>query len=321
MAGSSEHRTVWDPFAQCESIARRNGSPLWQASRAFTPLKRQVFNATYASMRLIDDFVDEEFMALPADQRIASRPAALQRIDGWLKSIVDAKRGDAPPSFDRESSVFSALSQVLPLSGLAIAPWEAMARAMRRDIEEQPLPTWAAFLDYCEGATVAPAKVFIHILASRESEGKLVCDLPQPLGHYARDMAVFCYLVHIIRDLPKDARRTDQLLTVPADMLARHGLDGGRLESALSDGVPAQAVDLAAELAELACPYRDGANRSHAEMRTHLSSTDSQVLGALLKKYESVHDAVMQNGASVLALWAETPGTSDVAKPSDAVTD
>ena len=48
----------------CKRITRRGGSNLWLVSKALPAAKKDLFAACYASMRYIDDFVDEEFQAL-----------------------------------------------------------------------------------------------------------------------------------------------------------------------------------------------------------------------------------------------------------------
>ena len=185
---------------------------------------------------------------------------------------------------------------------------------MRRDVQEQPLQTWQQFLDYCEGATVAPAEVFIHILGSRDNPDRLHCELPKPLGHYARDMAVFCYLVHIIRDLPADAQHTDQLLTVPEDLLLQHDLDKGRLKDALSLGKLEPVVTLAVDLAERARSFRSSALCRQQEMQAHLSQDAYELLGSLFATYESIHDAVLDDRTALLKIWATKPVRQEAAK-------
>ncbi|MDG2123807.1 MAG: squalene/phytoene synthase family protein [Verrucomicrobiales bacterium] len=67
--------------------------------------------------------------------------------------------------------------------------------------------------------------------------GEYSHDAGLPLADYAHDMGVFCYLVHICRDVKKDALAGgDQLVTVPADVLAEHGLDAVELRGDLVGG-------------------------------------------------------------------------------------
>jgi len=195
-----------NPDAYCAAIAARNGSPLWLVGRTLPPAKRRFFAAAYASMRLIDDFVDTVFLPLPPSERAARRPAALARLDEWRTGIEAAASGTCTTMEGPEAPVFRALAAVLPQTDLGVGPWQDLWRALRRDLEERPIDDWNGFLDYCGGATVAPAMVFIYILGSEEEAGAYRWTLPEPPSFYASDIAVFCYLVHILRDIVQDSK-------------------------------------------------------------------------------------------------------------------
>ena len=71
------------------------------------------------------------------------------------------------------------------------------------DIHHYGFRTFPMFLQYAEGAAVAPAAIFMHL-----------CGVSKEKDHYsaprfdirkaARPIALFAYLVHIIRDFQKD---------------------------------------------------------------------------------------------------------------------
>lgn len=73
------------------------------------------------------------------------------------------------------------------------------------DIHHDGFKDFSTFLEYAEGAAVAPATIFTHL-----------CCVTKEKTHYhglcfdglqiARPTAIFCYLVHIIRDFEKDQR-------------------------------------------------------------------------------------------------------------------
>ena len=161
---------------------------------------------------------------------------------------------------------------------------------MHRDIDEEPIRDWADFDAYCEGATVAPAAVFLFVLTARADADRLESALDEAaLFDAARPMALFCYLVHILRDLAKDAERGGQLVTLPADRLVAHGLTRDGLAAAVRDGQTG-ARTLAREIAGRAAPLRAETGRVRVELAPHLGPRARAILGALTGVYERLHD-------------------------------
>ena len=60
-----------------------------------------------------------------------------------------------------------------------------------------------AFLEYSEGASVAPASIFVHLNSISKVNGKYD-NPPFDVKWAATPCAIFSYLVHIIRDFQKD---------------------------------------------------------------------------------------------------------------------
>ena len=210
----------------CRAIAVRGRNNLSRAAaRLRGSEKRALFYVTYAAMRVLDDAVDVRFLSLPARERRRERPQVLALIDRWCEQVAAAaagRRAEGPGAF--EPRVFALLAECLPDSEIGLEPWQALARSLRRDAQEMRPATWADFLDYCEGACVAPGAIFLYILACRVMPGGGTrLSLPRPVSDCARNMARFCYLAHILRDLERDAQGNPQLLTFPDDLLARAG--------------------------------------------------------------------------------------------------
>lgn len=224
------------PMDRCLEIAEKNRSPLFQASRLFLREKRDLFLASYAAMRLVDDLVDEGFLASQdqSPQRIAR---VKEQIEQWRCQAEAAAMGSFSRSKDSfDPLVFEALNETVGRSNLGKWPWNALASAMVADVEGRSLETWSDFLEYAEGATVAPATVFLHILACEPNQGRYE-SLESPLFYRekVREMAIFCYLVHIVRDLAKDASSSGQLVTIPNQVLAQTGLDKSSLATLLRE--------------------------------------------------------------------------------------
>lgn len=210
-------------FNPAIQIAKSSRSPMERAALALDAPRYNIFCATYASMRVIDDFVDDEFLALP--NREAARENAIKTVTHWrdiaIAALVD---GTLPPTTDPFHTTHAALAATSNIAVINPEPWENLSAAMVRDVIETPMHTWTDFLAYAEGATAAPAAVFIEILALRKQDGRLESTLPSPSVELIRNSAILLYLVHIMRDLEKDAKKGPHLLTLPDEIFAPLGL-------------------------------------------------------------------------------------------------
>ncbi len=215
--------TEADPFQAAIKIARASKSPMERAAAALDADRYNIFCATYASMRVIDDYVDDDFLARDADAREAARPEALGVTQAWRAGAVAALAdGVAPAPAAQFVETTTALAATHRIAALDPTPWNRLAVAMARDINEAPMPDWPNFLAYAEGATAAPAAVFVETLALRKmGDGRLWTTLDKPAAETIRNSAVLLYLVHIMRDLAEDAAKGAELLTLP-DTLFEH---------------------------------------------------------------------------------------------------
>lgn len=215
-------------LAICRDIASRSKANLLHAAHLLPRQRQQFFFISYAAMRLIDDQVDDDFLMRPATERAEMRADMLAAIDRWeAQCLGTAEEGPLPAPVRR------AMQAIVQPSDLGDGPWRGLADAMRRDAKERPMRDWQDFLGYAAGATVAPATIFIYLLSATPTpEGFRAC-LPEPPEYYAEDLGIFCYLVHILRDLSKDAERSERLVTIPVDMIQNAGLEKTGLTEAL----------------------------------------------------------------------------------------
>jgi phytoene/squalene synthetase len=113
-------------------------------------------------------------------------------------------------------------------------------------------------------------------------------------------MALFCYCVHILRDLRKDAERSPQLLTIPRDLLREAGHDAASFSRAV----------IASDLSGIGPVVRAFASRAegHAgEARTvlaglepHLGKREHRILWTLFHWYWSTFESVREEYAGAL---------------------
>ena len=120
----------------------------------------------------------------------------------------------------------------------------------------------AIFLAIATARRCLRRRFFIYLLAAdADPERGFRYDLDRPARDHAVDLAIYCYIVHILRDLAKDAERSPRLITIPADMLDAVGLARDELGQALRDKSPAIGA-LAGLLIEKALPHRDAGHKS-----------------------------------------------------------
>lgn len=280
-----------DPQQLAACITRDSASNLWFVGQALMPRKRRLFEAAYASMRIIDDFVDDDFLTAGPDERAARRDSAQRYIDLWRDAAVGsiADRAAVDGLSARDTQVMAALRQAARSTDLPDFPWHRLAEAMAFDVAEGTLETWDDFARYCDGATVAPAIVFLYVLQAHPEDGEgLRAGLSATaLTDQARDMAVFCYLVHIMRDFAKDAARGGQLVTIPEVCFAEHGTNREALSTA-----PERATALLGDLSARAERRRVAARAMADSLIPSLAPVEGRILNALLSIYERLHDSL-----------------------------
>ena len=204
----------------CEAVAAKDHSHLYITSQFFEDRARyDAFIAMYAVMRLVDDFVDN----VPDKSRLSESERARLRaeLDRWERRIVAAY--EDRPSDDPIDVALAAAARTFPVP---IKVWRNFINAMRFDVDHPRFQDFAQFLEYGEGATVAPTVIGVYLLtAEREASGQyLVRNFD--FEACGRELGLFAYLAHILRDVAEDMRvgATGLVYLSLADLQA-HGLD------------------------------------------------------------------------------------------------
>ncbi len=165
----------------------------------------------YKFMRAIDDLIDNH---KAANRLIAKekRVEFIADVNEWLKKIVINE--DCNPEND-------SLTRTIEKFRIPVWPIEAFAKSMIYDINNDGFPTLAAFLDYAQGASVAPASIFVHLSGLYRKDGSYR-DPAFDVKEAATPCAIFSYLVHIIRDFQKD--QFNNLNYFADDLILKNGL-------------------------------------------------------------------------------------------------
>ena len=266
-----------------DRIGRRESHLVAVATQLDSPLRRNLFTACYAAMRVLDDVVDDDFVIA----RDRSLEAVEAYIDQWRQQTEDAAAGSFTIAEESiEPEIFYALNAFLGQSEIGVMPWHHLADAMRADVARSGVEDWGTFEAYCRGASVAPAQVFLYILSCRiDGERATATALPRPTLYYARDLALFCYLVHILRDLAKDARRDANLVIVPRTQLDEFGLAGGGLIAAIEARDSTALRPLVTALIERASQHRSRGEKLVHEISIELSENANAALANLVSRY------------------------------------
>ena len=178
------------------NLARKGTPNLYLAANFLEPDdKFHAFLSAYAAMRLADDIVDNNRAAGTMTE--LNKKEIVSAIDQFAVMFASNQFDDSLPY---------AQDIKLAMARFEIPAWPfvKLAEAMKYDIENDRFDTFKQFLAYSEGAAVAPAAIFLHLAASSfDDRGQLIRPTFD-IQEAARPLAIFSYLVHILRDFKKD---------------------------------------------------------------------------------------------------------------------
>jgi phytoene synthase len=198
----------------------------------------------YRFMRAIDDLIDNH---KAANKMVAAeeRKDFIADVNEWLKMVIVSE--DCNPEK-------AELIKTIDKFHLPLWPLHAFAKSMIYDINNDGFSSLDAFLDYAQGASVAPASIFVHLSGLTSKNGHFQDPLFD-VKKAATPCAIFSYLVHIIRDFQKD--QLNNLNYFADDLIGQNGLTRQDLRRiALGSLVPSGFRRLIKTYYELADEYR-----------------------------------------------------------------
>jgi len=165
----------------------------------------------YRFMRMIDDHIDER---KAKDDTIGclEKQMLTEKVNSWIECL------DKTPDND---PYIKELADTVSTFRIPLQLFHNFAKSMLYDINHNGFSTLKEFMDYSEGASVAPASVFVHLCCLTEENGEYKSpdfDVVQ----VARPCAIFSYIVHIIRDFQEDQLKN--LNYFASDILDRNNL-------------------------------------------------------------------------------------------------
>jgi phytoene/squalene synthetase len=174
---------------------------LWEEERYLAA------NTCYKFLRAIDDLIDN----YKSDHKNISeedKEIFLKEVDKWIEAAKN------PAS---SNLVQKELVNTMNRFHIPIWTMEVFAKSMIYDIHHDGFATLQGFLNYSEGASIAPASIFVHLCGLRKENGVYAPPL-YDVRKAASSCAIFSYIVHIIRDFQKDQKNN---LTYFADDIIR----------------------------------------------------------------------------------------------------
>ncbi|HEX2920478.1 MAG TPA: squalene/phytoene synthase family protein [Bacteroidales bacterium] len=165
----------------------------------------------YKFMRAIDDMIDDHKAAHKLINK-DEKDKFLAGVNDWLKIVIDS--AECNPLKEE-------LLTVIEKFRIPLWPMEAFAKSMIYDINNDGFPTLDTFLEYSNGASVAPASIFVHLNGIQKVNGRYE-EPPFDVRWASMPCAIFSYLVHIIRDFQKD--QLNNLSYFADDLIVKHNL-------------------------------------------------------------------------------------------------
>ena len=181
------------------------------AARFWEEERYNAAKACYKFMRAIDDLIDN-YKAANKIIAPSEREKFTAEVENWLKMLLLPGNGD---------SLRTELTETIEKFRIPLWPLEAFARSMIYDINNDGFPTIHDYLEYSQGASVAPASIFVHLNGLIKKDGSYK-EPPFNVRETATPCAIFSYIVHIIRDFKKD--QLNNLNYFADDLLAKHKL-------------------------------------------------------------------------------------------------
>ena len=239
----------------------------------------------YKFMRMIDDLIDDR-KALGVEISCLEQEELSEKVKSWIDCL------DTMPESD---PFYAELIQTISTFKIPLQLFHNFARSMLYDISHDGFSTLEDFMEYSEGASVAPASIFVHLCCLTEENGEY--RIPDyDIVDVARPCAIFSYLVHIIRDFQED--QLSNLNYFANDILTRNNLLPTDLkEIAFGAPVTESFRQVIGEYHKQARIYQDHTLQELKKLSTKLSERYLLSLHMIYSLYEMVFDRIdIKNG-------------------------
>jgi phytoene synthase len=255
------------------------------AARFWDDRRFQAAKVCYRFMRMIDDHIDDR---KAKDDMIScmEREALTEKVNNWIECLV------MNPDYD---PLIKELTNTISAFHIPVSLFHNFAKSMLYDINHSGFETLEDFIDYSEGASVAPASVFVHLCCLSEEGGKYYPS-DYDVIEAARPCAIFSYIVHIIRDFQED--QLSNLNYFASDILRKYNLLPSDLKDIASGSPVSQSFrEVIREYHALAKHYSEKTLQQIEILSTRLSGRYLFSLHLIYHLYKQVFDRIdIENG-------------------------
>lgn len=194
---------------EAKRIINKSRSYLIKAISGINDEERvNAFNVMYFIMRIVDDLVDEK--------NSLTKEEISKEIEKWQRMVLNCYSGK-PDKTPVSLAFFESISKFK----IPKKVWTNFFNSMRKDISKKSFKAFSEFEKYCLGATCAPTIIYLFIILSEKEGNEYVVNDVNYLK-IGRDLGIWAYIVHILRDVKKDA--DNSLFYIPENELKKFKL-------------------------------------------------------------------------------------------------
>ncbi len=184
----------------------------------------QAARICYKFLRKIDDLIDCH-KSLHSVIRDEDRDKFTESVETWIHMVRNQNALD-----EKHMELIDTVRKF----HIPAWPMEVFAKSMIYDINNNGFNKISDFIEYAQGASVAPASIFVHLNGLIKAGNGFQLP-PFDVKNVATPCAIFSYIVHIIRDFQKD--QLSHLNYFADEEIARNGLTHDDL-SCMAKGAP-----------------------------------------------------------------------------------
>jgi phytoene/squalene synthetase len=286
--------------AIAEAIASRDQNNLYRASSYFEDREKyRAFCAYYALMRVVDDRIDGLHTRLRLSDQ--ERRAEHEVVSAWDAGVrICYQGGVVPKPIVRQCGLadaqhlFDSFAASLEVFRSPPALWNNFFQSMHWDLDHERFDTWPEFLSYAEGASVAPTTVYLFLITSQRRGVSVSSPAGFDVIKCGRQLGVFAYLAHILRDLAEDLQRGDNgLIYVCGEDMTAYGVTEQLLFRDAEQGRSSRATRrLVAELLARARAFLSSARPLMPCLSGRLDRDCEFILDLIVTVYERVLDKI-----------------------------
>jgi len=250
------------------------------AARFWDDRRYHAARVCYKFMRMIDDYIDDR-KARDNEISCLEKEELSEKVNSWMECLN---------SITNQDPFYSELKETISTFKIPLHIFHNFAKSMLYDIDHNGFATLEDFIDYAEGASVAPASVFVHLCCLSEENNRYTTP-DYDIIEIARPCAIFSYLVHIIRDFQED--QLNNLNYFPTDILEKNNLHPFDLKE-IAKGAPVTGPfrNVVREYYKLAQKYQSKTIRVLQDLEKTLSGRQLLSLHVIYHLYKMVFDRI-----------------------------